>query len=50
MSSQNTDRNAEIKFYENKTGCQEAVKTPLICTLSEKSSNRRSNAFSHKGT
>ena len=50
MSSQNTDSNAEIKFCENKTDCPEAVKTPLICTLSEKSSNQRSNAFSHKGT
>ena len=29
---------------------QEAVKTTLICTLSEKSSNQRSNVSSHKGT
>ena len=50
MSSQNTDSNVEIKFCENKTDCQEALKRPLICTLSEKSSNQRSNAFSHKGT
>ena len=50
MSSQNTDSNVEIKFCENKTDGQEAVKTPLICTLSEKSSNHRSNVFSHKGT
>ena len=50
MSSQNTDRNVKIKFCENKTDGQEAVKTPLICTLSEKKSNHRSNVFSHKGT
>ena len=29
---------------------QEVVKTTLICTLSEKSSNQRSNVSSHKGT
>ena len=48
--SQNTDSNVEIKICENKTDGQEAVKTTLICTLSEKSSNQRSNVFSHKGT
>ena len=48
--SQNTDSNVEIKICENKTDGQEAVKTALICTLSEKSSNQRSNVFSHKGT
>ena len=32
------------------TAKKEAVKAPLICTLSEKSSNQRSNASSHKGT
>ena len=50
MSSQNTDSNVEINFCENKTDGQEAVKTPLICTLSEKSSNQRSNVSSHKST
>ena len=50
MGSQNTDSNVEIKFCENKTDGQEAVKAPVICTLSEKSSNERSNVFSHKGT
>ena len=48
--SQNTDSNVEIKFFENKTAGQEAVKTPLICTLSEKSSNQRSNVFFRKKT
>ena len=50
MISQNTDSNVEIKICENKTDGQEAVKTALICTLSEKSSNQRSNVFSHKST
>ena len=39
VSSQNTYSNVEINFCENKTDGQEAVKAPLICTLSEKSSN-----------
>ena len=50
VSSQNTDSNVEIKFFENKTAGQEAVKAPLICTLSEKSSNQRSNVFYRKKT
>ena len=50
VSSQNTDSNIEINFCENKIDGQEAVKAPQICTLSEKSSNQRSNVFSHKGT
>ena len=32
------------------TDSQEAVKAPQICTLSEKSSNQRSNVSSYKGT
>ena len=39
-----------MNFCENKADGQEAIKTPLICTLSEKSSNHRSNVFSQKGT
>ena len=39
VSSQNTYSNVEINFCENKTDDQEVVKAPLICTLSEKSSN-----------
>ena len=50
VSSQNTDSNVEINFCEKKTDDQEAVKAPQICTLSEKSSNQRSNISSHKGT
>ena len=50
MSSQNTDSNVEINFYENKTDSQEAVKALQICSLSEKSSNQKSNVSSHKGT
>ena len=50
VSSQNTDSNVEINFCEKKTDDQEAVKAPQICTLSEKSSNQRSNVSSHKGT
>ena len=50
VSSQNTDSDVEIKFCENKTDGQEAVKAPQICTLSDKSSNQRSNVSSHKGT
>ena len=50
VSIQNTDSNVAKNFCENKTDGQEAVKAPLICTLSEKSSNQRSNVSSHKGT
>ena len=39
-----------MNFCENKTGGAETVKAPQICTLSEKSSNPRSNISSHKGT
>ena len=49
VSSQNADSNANINFWENKTDGQEAVKAPQICTLSEESSNQRSNPSSHKG-
>ena len=49
MSSQNTDSNVETNFCESKTDGQEAVKAPQICTLSEKSSNQRSNVSSYKG-
>ena len=48
VSGQNTNSNVEKIFYENKTDGHEAVKIPSICTLSEKSSNQRSNIFSHK--
>ena len=50
MSSQNTDSNVEINFYENKTDSQEAVKALHICTLSENSSNQKSTVSLHKGT
>ena len=49
VSSQNYDSNVEINFCENKTDGQEVVKAPLICSLSEKSSNQRLNASSRKG-
>ena len=48
MSSQNADSNANINFWENKTDGQGAVKAPQICSLSEESSNQRSNPSSHK--
>ena len=50
VSNQNTDSNVKLNFCEKKTDDQEAVKAPQICTLSEKSSIKRSNVFSHKGT
>ena len=50
VSSRNTDSNIELNICENKTDDQEAVKAPQICTLSEKSSNQRSNVSSDNGT
>ena len=45
VNRQNTDSNVAVNFCKNKIDGQEAVKVPLICTLSEKSSNQRSNVF-----
>ena len=49
VSSQNTDSNVEMNFCENETDGQEGAKASQICTLSEKSSNQRSDVSSYKG-